>query len=93
MLELIEKKTKNAFQIITTSHSPEILTFADETASRNASVVCRLKGSHEEIIRLISDLPNAAELREFQGLGRLLSSGWMENALAFTEGDDEETTG
>ena len=91
LLELIEKQTaKGGTQIVATSHSPDMLTFANDTTFENISVVCRLNDADNSIIRPVAELPNAVNLRGSQGLGRLLASGWMEDALAFTESDDEE---
>ena len=55
---------------------------------KNTSVVCRLEDTSDAIIRPVAELPNAAELRKTQGLGRLLAGGWMEDALAFTSKDE-----
>ena len=86
LLELIEKQAaKNNIQIMTTTHAPDLLTFANDSTFENMSVVCRLEDSHDAIIRPVSELPNVRELRQDQGLGRLHESGWMENALFFTE--------
>lgn len=90
LLELIEKQVeKKKIQIITTTHSPNLLTFVNDSTFENMSVVCRLEDSHDAIIRRVADLPNARELRTSQGLGKLLTEGWMENALYFTEDYDE----
>ena len=61
----------------------------DETF-KHTSVVCRLEDADDAIIRPVAELPRAGELRKSQGLSNLLSGGWMEDALAFTEGYDEE---
>jgi len=91
LLRLIEKQAaKDGIQMITTSHSPDMLTFAGDTTFENMSVVCRLEDSHDAIVRPVADLPNAGKLRKTQGLGCLLADGWMETAVAFTEGDGEE---
>ena len=90
LLRLIEKQTaKGGIQVITTSHSPDMLTFAGDTTFENISVVCRLEDAHDAIVRPVADLPNARKLRKTQGLGRLLAGGWMETAVAFTEGDGD----
>ncbi len=91
LLELIEKKTaKNNIQVITTTHAPDLLTFVNDSTFENMSVVCRLEDSQDAIIRPVAELPNARKLRTSQGgLGRLLTSRWMETALAFTEDYDE----
>ncbi len=91
LLELIEKQTaKNNIQVVTTTHAPDLLTFVNDSTFENMSVVCRLENSQDAIIRPVAELPNARKLRTSQGgLGRLLTSRWMETALAFTEDYDE----
>ena len=91
LLELIEKQAaKRDIQVITTSHSPDFLTFINDSTFEHLSVVGRLEDSQDAIIRQVAELPNAKKLRTSQGgLGRLLASRWMETALAFTEDYDE----
>ena len=87
LIDLIERQTaKGRVQVVSTTHSPELLSMVNEDTFENMSVVCRLEDTEDAIIRLVSDLPNARKLRNSQGLGRLLAGGWMETALAFTEG-------
>lgn len=89
LVDLIERQTgKGAVQVVTTTHSPELLSMVNDETFRNTSVVCRLEDTDNAIIRPVADLPKAGGLRESQGLGRLLAHGWMETALAFTESDD-----
>ena len=91
LLELIEGQTaRNGVQILTTTHAPDLLTFASDKTFQNMSVVCRLEHSQDAIIRPVAELPNARELRKSgTGLGGLLAEGWMETALAFTEDNGE----
>ena len=97
LIDLIERQTaKGAVQVVTTTHSPELISMVNEDTFGNMSVVCRLEDSEDAtfrpedaIIRPVSDLPNARELRKTQGLGRLLAGGWMETAVAFSEGDGD----
>ena len=91
LLELIEKQAaKNNIQIMTTTHAPDLLTFANDSTFENMSVVCRLEDSHDAIIRPVAELPDAKKLRKSgRGLGGLLTEGWMETALTFTENKDE----
>ena len=91
LLELIEKQAaKNNIQVVTTTHSPDLLTLVNDSTFEHLSVVCRLEDSQDAIIRPVAELPNAKKLRTSQGgLGRLLTSRWMETALAFTEDYDE----
>ena len=94
LLDLIEGQTaKGGTQVVTTTHSPELLSMIGDGTFEHTSVVCRLPDTTDAIIRPLSTLHTAAELRESQGLGRLHTSGWMEDALAFTGGrrnDDEQ---
>ncbi len=91
ILELIEKQAaKRGIQVITTTHSPDMLTFVNDDTFEHLSVICRLEDSPDSVIRSVAQLPNAQDLRTSQGgLGRLLAENWMETALAFTEENDE----
>ena len=91
LLELIEKQSaKGKIQVVTTTHSPDLLNLVNDRSFENTSVVYRDEDSEDGIIRPLAELPNARKLRKTQGLGRLLSGGWMETALAFTEGNDDD---
>ena len=90
LMDLIERQTaKQDIQVITTTHAPTLLTVMNDQTFENTSIVCRLEDSSDAIIRPVVDLPNVRKLRQDQGLGRLHESGWMENALYFSEDYDE----
>ena len=90
LADLLERQTaKNGVQVITTTHSPTLLTVINDNTFENTSVVCRVEDTQDAIIRPVTKLHNVRELRQDQGLGRLHESGWMEDALFFTEGYDE----
>ena len=87
LLNLIEGITaKGAVRVVTTTHSPELLTLVNDQTFGSTSVVYRDENADDGIIRPVTELPKAGELRKSQGLGRLHTSGWMEDALAFTAG-------
>ncbi len=91
LVDLIERQTERQdLQVIATTHSPELLSIISDETFRNTSVVCRQEGTSDAIIRPVSEIPGADKLRQSQGLGKLLATGWMETALAFTEGDEDE---
>jgi predicted ATPase len=88
LLDLIERQTeKGNIQVVTTTHSPDLLSMVADSTFQSTSVVFRPPGSDAAIIARIADLPNAAELRESQGLGRLHASGWMEDMLVLSDPD------
>ena len=94
LVDLIESQTrKGTVQVVTTTHSPELLSMVNDDTFRHMSVVCRSEDTEDAVIRPVADLPNAEKLRKTQGLGRLLAGGWMETALAFTEGDGDDDEG
>ena len=92
LLELIETQAvKRGIQVVTTTHSPELLTYANDSTFESLSVVCRPEDSHDAVIRPVAGLHNARELRRSGGgLGPLLAEGWMETAVAFAEDDEDE---
>ena len=94
LIDLIERQAaKGEIQVITTTHSPDLLTIMNDKTFKNTSVVCRLEDADDAIIRPVAELPKAEELRNSHGLGRLLTGGWMETVLAFTEGYDSDEEG
>ena len=91
LVDLIERQTATGrVQVIATTHSPGLLSMVSDETFENVAVTCRLEDTNDAIIRRVADLPNAKKLRKTQGLGRLLAGGWMEDALTFTEGGDED---
>ena len=91
LVDLIEQQTSSGdIQVITTTHSPQLLSMLSDDAFKCASVVCRSEDSTDAVIRLIHELPNAEELRKSQGLDRLHVSGWFEDAIGFVE--EQEAT-
>ena len=94
LTDLIERQTaKHNTQVLTTTHAPTLLTVMNDNTFEHTSVVCRLDDISDAVIRPIAELPNVRELRQDQGLGRLHESGWMEDALFFTEDYDEAENG
>ena len=85
LLDLFEGPTRGSTQVVGTTHSPTLLTVMNDGTFEHTSVTCRLEDTANAVIRPVADLPQARELRQDQGLGRLHESGWMETALAFTE--------
>lgn len=90
LVELIEERTRMGdLQVVTTTHSPELLASMSDETFQSTSVVCRLSGRSDAVIRPAPKLPNAEELRRTKGLDQLHATGWMENILFFTEEPDQ----
>ena len=90
LVELIEKQTaKSGVQVVTTTHSPDLLGLVNDSTFENTSVIFRDESSANGVIRPVSELPKVRDLRQSQGLGRLLANGWMEDALVFSEFSNE----
>ena len=91
LTELIERQTtERNIQVVTTTHAPTMLTVIGDGTFANTSVVSRLEDTSDAVIRPVDGIPEASELRREQGLGRLHESGWLEDALFFTERNDDE---
>ena len=87
LIDLIEGQTaKGESQVVTTTHSPDLLALVNDRTFETTSVVYRDEDSADGIIRPVAELPKARELRRTQGLGRLHTTGWMEDTLAFSDG-------
>lgn len=90
LVELMERQTaKGSTQVVTTTHSPELLSIMSDGTFEATSIVCRREDSHGAVIRAVQDLPDAPTLRRLQGLGRLHTSGWMEDAVLFSQSPAE----
>ena len=90
LLDLIEQQTATGnIQVVTTTHSPAMLAWMSDTAFEHTSVVYRDESRDDSVIRPIAELHNLRELRESRGLERLLTSGWFETAMKFSEGDPD----
>lgn len=86
LVDLIETQTaKGGLQVLTTTHSPELLSMVNDETFKHTSVVCRRPDTNDAVIRPVAELPDAERLRESQGLGRLHASGWMEHAVSFAD--------
>ncbi len=82
LLDFIERQSdKGKVQVVTTTHSPALLSWMSDETFENTSVVARLEDSDNALIRSVADLHNAKRLRKSQDLGRLHTSGWMEDIL------------
>ena len=91
LLDLIEGQTaKGGLQVITTTHSADLLTMISNETFKSTSVVCRLPDTDDSVIRSVCDLPRSEKLRTSQGLGRLHASGWMEDVISFAVEDEEQ---
>lgn len=87
LLALIQEQTQDRkAQVVTTTYSPAMLSMLSDEAFEDSSIIARIDASSDAIIRPFSKLHRIRKLRASQGIGRLLISGWMENALEFTEG-------
>lgn len=91
LLDLIETRTaKGDIQVVTTTHSSELLSMISDETFKHTSVVCRTPDTDDAVMRAIAELPNAEELRKTQGLGRLHTGGWLENAVWFSQAENQD---
>ncbi len=90
LLDFIERQTaKGKVQVITTTHNPALLAWMNDETFEHTSVVYRDQYWSDSVIRPIADLYNLRELRKSKGIEWLLTSGWLESAMKFSEGDPD----
>lgn len=89
LMDLLQNEAvRKDVQIITTTHSPQMLTFMNDDTFESASVVYRDEDCEDAIIRPLADIGDAKKLRKADGgLGELHATGWMETILGFDEFD------
>ena len=91
LVDLIENQTeKGHVQVVTTTHSPDLLELIGDGTFKHTSVVYRPPDADDAVIRPLANLPNADRLRRSRGLGRLHRSNWIENAVLFSLNADGE---
>ena len=94
LIDLIEAQTENGhLQVVTTTHSPDLIELVGADTFQNTSVVCRCPDTEAAEIRPVAELPNATKLQQSQGLRRLHRCGWMENAVLFERSRRAENAG
>ena len=90
LVDFIERQTaKGGVQVITTTHSPALLSWINDKTFEDVSVVYRDEYWADSVIHPISDLFNLRELRKSQGMGDLHIEGWLEAAMKASEGDPD----
>ena len=90
LIDFIEKQAaKGDIQVITTTHSPALLTWMNDQTFEHTSVVYRDDYWSDSVIRPIAGLYNLRELRKSTTLGELFTSNWIGEALKFSEGDPD----
>ena len=88
LMDFIERQTaKGSVQVVTTTHSPALLSWMSNTAFESTSVVYRDQYWADSVIRPIADLYDLRELRKSSTLGELHTGGWLEDAMKASEGD------
>ena len=90
LVNLLQDVTsKGKIQVVGTTHSPALLSFLDQKALKDASLVYRAGPVSK--VRSLRDIPALWEMPVGSRLpGELLSSGWFENAAAFLEDKSAE---
>ncbi len=89
LLDLIESQTKKGrTQVVTTTHSPGLLSMVGDETFDSTGVVVRRPHANDSVIASVANLPDAKNLRGSTGLGSLLESNWLEDAVIFMLPDD-----
>jgi predicted ATPase len=86
LVQLIEHEvSQGTIQVVASTHSPQLLALLSSDTLEHASLTYRLPGTSDARIKRILDIPEARRVIQEQDLARLHASGWLEDAVAFTE--------
>jgi hypothetical protein len=86
LLQLIEQKTRQGdIQVVATTHSPQLLAMLNNDSREHAVLVYRHTRNASAQVQRVMDIPSVKEVLEKQNLARLHETGWLENAMAFSE--------
>lgn len=90
LVQLLERITDGgSIQVVATTHSPQLISLLGQQSTENASLVYRLEWAQYASIKRLLAIPSAKDLVEKQDLAKLLSAGWLEDAVAFTDTEGE----
>jgi predicted ATPase len=91
LIQLMERKVvTSTIQIVATTHSPQLMGFLSPETREHAALVYRLPAHPDARIQQIMTIPDARRVLEKQDLARLHSSGWLEDAMFFLQGEEAE---
>lgn len=86
LLQLIEQSVAGGdLQVITTTHSSQLLRLLSKDSLQHASLIYRLEGHADAGIQRILDIPDAERVLAEHDLTDLHGSGWMEDVMAFSQ--------
>ncbi|HLG17821.1 MAG TPA: AAA family ATPase [Blastocatellia bacterium] len=89
LINLLQTATRSSdIQVVGTTHSPAMLSYLDEQALKDASLVYRV-GPVSKILRF-ADIPALWQTPQGTRAGDLFSAGWFEDVAAFLEKEDEQ---
>ncbi len=87
LMQLFDQQlAKGQLQIITTTHSPQLLRLVPLKYREFVQLAYRSAGRQDTQIKRIVDIPDAERVLAGHDIARLHETGWMENAVSFTEG-------
>jgi len=82
LVEYMEAVTKErGIQVITTTHSPQLLQSLSNEGLRNAVLCARVPDHPGTVLRRLGDLPHFDEVLPRSSIDRLFTTGWLERAL------------
>ncbi len=91
LLQFIEQQARQRnLQIVTTTHSPQLLAMLSPEARESAYLTYRFPDETTAHLVRVLDVPTVREVLQKQDLSRLHASGWFEDVMAFTRPEEAE---
>ncbi|MCC5875275.1 MAG: AAA family ATPase [Candidatus Sumerlaeia bacterium] len=90
LIELIESQAQHrGIQVILTTHSSTLLDFLNKQSREHVYLIYRDRENSSGMVQQVMALPEAGNIIEKQGLGKLHASHWMEDSTLFSLPDPE----
>lgn len=82
LVEFLESVTRErGIQVITTTHSPQVLQALSSEALNNAVLCARVPSQPGTVLRRFEDIPHFKEVIDKAGIDHRFATGWLERAL------------
>lgn len=85
----ISQNKHDTFQVVTTTHSPQLLRFLNLENRESASLIYRLEDAPDARIKRLMDIPSIQEVLTQTDMADLLESGWFENVVSFLADEEQ----
>jgi hypothetical protein len=87
-MDILENRaSSNRLQIMSTTHSPQMLRLLRDEGLAHAYLTYRVEGFSETRVKALTEIPTLMEVLKDNDIARLYEGGWMEQTMFYEEGE------